>query len=118
MKTITATREYQSLTPGEKARLIKAFAEQEDRDLMQVLDQLLKMSCLILARGFEFNEEQLTLYLSNYRRVWNSYMNDHKRGIQTEKLDAQAAALFPSGGYPDYIFEGYFAHWPTKEGQK
>lgn len=114
MKAIPQTREYRALSHAEKQRLLKVFAEQEDRDLMAVLDETLKMACVILHSGFKMDENQLLVFLASFKRAFSQHAYDIREGRKNERLDAQIAAIFPSG-YPDFVFENYFAHWPTKE---
>jgi len=111
-------RTYNSLTDKEQQR-IKQLAyeiarEQFEKDVMLIMDQLIKMSCFALHITYGFGEKRLFCYLGAYRRLFRRYIKANKEGILMRELDAQMQQIFRRDGYPDEIFSGMFANWTVK----
>ena len=111
-------RSYRSLPPAEQAH-IKQLAyelarEQFEKDVMLIMDQLLKMSCFALHTTFGFGKKRMTYYLASYRRIFKRYIKANREGILMQELDAQMQHIFRKEGYPDDIFSGIFENWTVK----
>lgn len=104
-------RSYNSLSPFEKKRIEENVDAQYNKDVMIILDIYLKMSCLVLHDAFGFGEKRLTMYLGNYRRLFNKHARLVKRGQQLEQLDKDMQRIFRKSGYPDDFFKSIFSDW-------
>lgn len=111
-------RSYRRLPPSEQEH-IKHLAyeiarEQFEKDVMLIMDQLIKMSCYALHTTFGFGGKRMTYYLGSYRRIFKRYIKANRDGIMLQELDKQMQHIFRRDGYPDEIFSGLFANWTIK----
>lgn len=102
---------WDDLKPSDKNKIIDVFDEQVEKNVNYVLDCYLKISCDVLNRAFNFDEDQLYEYLGNYRRVFREQRKLVKRGEQLPELDRRMRKIFKRKGYPDEFFKEMLTGW-------
>ena len=113
MKALVSNKSYRQLSQSEQQRLLAVFAEQEDRDLMAVLSETLRMACLILHANFGWGMKRCSMFVAGFKRTFMNHAADIKAGLKNEHLDEQMREIFGESGFPDEFFASFLENWPS-----
>ena len=103
--------EYKNLPSKQKEKLraycedvaMEAATAQFNQDVRIILEQYLKMSCIILHDAFGFGEKRCRMYLGNHRRMFAKQYKLVRDGKQEAYLDGRMSEIFKKDGYPQYF---------------
>lgn len=103
--------EYKNLPSKQKEKLrayceevaFEAATAQFNQDVRIILEQYLKMSCIILHDAFGFGEKRCRMYLGNHRRMFAKQYKLVRDGKQEAYLDGRMSEIFKKDGYPQYF---------------
>lgn len=110
-------KSFNRLPPSEKQKIADLFEEQLEKNMLVVLDSLLKMTCSVLHAGFGWGESRLMCYLGNFYAVFQKHSKLVKQGCQIEVLDREMRSIFRKSGYPDEFFRSMFGeNWCINTG--
>ena len=114
-------RAYHTLPYGQKKRIeeysrevaLEAARMQTEKDGRIMLDLYIKMVCVTLHDAFGFDEEQLTMFLGNHKRLFHRQARMVRDGEQIEYLNARMAEMFPKNGFPQSFFDNMLGDVPS-----
>ena len=104
-------KEWNQLKGREQERILAAFADQENKDLLVMLRQFMMQVCCILHDGHEMDEEELTCFLGTFRQFFRRQAKLVKDGTQIPELERRMAEIFPKNGFPDEFFASFMVDW-------
>ena len=96
------------LTDWAKAIAFEAAEMQFKKDMRTAFDSYIKMACVILHDAMGMDEEQLTLFLGNHKRVFARQARRIREMEQIEYLNGRMAEIFPKSGFPQQFFDKMF----------
>lgn len=108
---IPKNKTWEDLTETERPRIMDKLGDIEERDMQRVLDVYMKISCLVLHDAFHFTEDDLIMFLGNYRRQFRQARKDVIADMQDERLKERLDKIFVNQKYPDDYFAGMFEGW-------
>lgn len=91
---------FNQLTKNEQQRIMKAYEDAMDNELVQAQFIWIKMSCAILHKIGQ-TESDITQYLGLWKMMYrnNARFKDSKE--QSAYLDKRMAEIFGEGGFPE-----------------
>lgn len=98
-------KQKEKLTDYMKEVALEAATNQFNQDVRIILEQYLKMSCIILHDAFGFGEKRCRMYLGNHRRMFAKQYKLVRDGKQEAYLDGRMAEIFKKDGYPKYFID-------------
>lgn len=115
--------EYKNLPSKQKEKLrayceevaFEAATAQFNQDVRIILEQYLKMSCIILHDAFGFGEKRCRMYLGNHRRMFAKQYKLVRDGQQEAYLNKRMAEIFKKDGYPQYFINELIGEVEFKE---
>ena len=80
--------------------------KQLDLETASVVDIMIKLMCIRLVDAFQFTEDDLFLFIYNWRPLlrWNDKLV--KEGNQKEELDKRINEIFKNRPYPQEVIDG------------
>jgi hypothetical protein len=96
------------LTDFAKEIALEAAEEQFKKDMRTAFDSYIKMACVILHDAMGMDEEDLTLFLGNHKRVFTRQARKIREQDQVQYLNDRMAEIFPKSGFPQEFFDKMF----------
>jgi hypothetical protein len=96
------------LIEWQKAIALEAAEEQFKKDMRTAFDSYIKMACVILHDAMGMDEEDLTLFLGNHKRVFARQARKIREMEQIEYLNGRMAEIFSKSGFPQEFFDKMF----------
>lgn len=106
-------KSYHSLPKSQQDKLkeyakqiaFTAAEEQLNKDLRIMLDIYIKMVCMVLHDSFDFDEDDLMMFLGNHRRPFAKQRKLAMKDEQLKYLNGRMAEIFKENGFPQKFFD-------------
>lgn len=86
---------------------VKQVAEKEvGREARIILELYMKMVCMVLHDAFDFDENDLNMFLGNHRLMFKRQFKMVKNDTQIEYLNRRMAEIFKKDGFPKEFLDG------------
>ena len=92
---------------------LEAAEMQFKKDMRTAFDGYIKMACVVLHDAMGMDEEQLTLFLGNHKRVFARQARKIREMEQIEYLNGRMAEIFSKSGFPQEFFDRMFGEDET-----
>ena len=91
---------FNQLSKGEQERIMRAYEDAMDNELVQAQFIWIKMACAVL-HDIGLDESQITQFIGLWKMMYrkNARFKDSKE--QSAFLDARMADIFGEGGFPE-----------------
>lgn len=96
------------LTEWAKSIGLEAAEMQFRKDMRTAFDGYIKMACVVLHDAMGMDEEQLTLFLGNHKRVFARQARRIREQDQIQYLNDRMTDIFPESGFPQEFFDRMF----------
>lgn len=89
---------WHSLTPSERERISEMVDSQINHEEAELQKIWLQMACIVLHNGFKFGKRRCSMFLYNWKRIYQKNSRLKTKKEQSKWLEEQMA--FFDGEYP------------------
>lgn len=97
-------KSFLNLPEREKEIINRALTEEVVKHVVHEEAELQKLwlqfACIVLNKNFEFDREQLMLFLGNWKEMYRIIKRIDSKAEQTEYLTTELTRIFGENGYP------------------
>ena len=102
-------KSFNNLPPSERELITEHYNEKlyeaRNEDLVKQQKKWLKYACILLADFFNFTEEDLLLFLANWRSTYMTNSKFETEEEQSEYLSRELSRIFVNESYPEMFIE-------------
>ena len=99
-------RQVTQMSPSDRMQIAKYYTRQMyngmDQENERVQEVMIKGNCIMLAKIFDYTEEQLLAYLAEWKRFYRRLERLGTQEAQDAWIEEQMKECFPTCGFPQF----------------